>query len=68
MEKLTRFERTRLISARSLQIALGAPIMVTYKKGMTPDYLAKLEIDGKVLPMAVLREFPDGVIKKVDGC
>ena len=63
---LTRFEVTRLISARALQLSLGAPAMV--KSSSIPSVLdvAREEFQKKVIPIAVLREFPDGHVERVE--
>lgn len=66
MEKLTRFERTRLISARALQISLGAPVLIKEVKGATINDLARMELESKVIPLAVLREFPNGDLKRIE--
>jgi DNA-directed RNA polymerase subunit K len=51
----TRFEKARMIGARSLQIAKGAPIMV--KTDMKdPIEIAKLEFEKGVLPMDIKRK------------
>ncbi len=63
---LTRFETTRLVSARALQLSLGAPPMLKAGKELTMLELAKQELEAKVLPMAVLREYPNGTIKKIE--
>ncbi|MFH0714811.1 MAG: DNA-directed RNA polymerase subunit omega [Candidatus Diapherotrites archaeon] len=64
---LTRFETTRLVSARALQLSLGAPPMVKApNKEMSMLDMAKQELLEKVLPLAVLREYPDGTIKKIE--
>jgi DNA-directed RNA polymerase subunit K len=57
-DKLTRFEVARLIGARSLQIALGAPILVAVEKTASID-IAVAEFKGKMLPMTVKRELPN---------
>jgi len=58
---LTRFERTRIISARALQLSLGAPALVKIpKKIIRAEDVANLELDKKVLPISVIREMPDG--------
>lgn len=58
---LTRFERTRIISARALQLSLGAPSLVKISKGTTrAEDVAKLELDKEVLPISVIRIMPDG--------
>jgi DNA-directed RNA polymerase subunit K len=54
---LTRFEKTRIISARALQISMGAPILV--KSSMhEPKEIARLEFEKNVLPITVKREMP----------
>ena len=56
-EKLTRFEKTRIISARALQIAMGAPILLKTKEH-SPIEIAKLEYEKSVLPITVKRRLP----------
>ena len=56
---LTRFELTRLISARALQLSLGAPAMIKVAKGASIIDIAKAELEKKVIPLAVIREYPD---------
>jgi len=58
-DKLTRFEVARLLSARSLQIALGAPILIKTEE-TRPDEIAKLEFKQKIIPITVKRELPSG--------
>ncbi|MDO8646904.1 MAG: DNA-directed RNA polymerase subunit K [Candidatus Diapherotrites archaeon] len=65
--KLTRFEETRLISARALQLSLGAPPLVKPAKEISIFELAKEEFRQSVLPLAVLREYPDGSVKKIEA-
>ena len=67
MKKLTRFEVTRLISARSLQLSLGAPPLAKAKDSKTMQDLAKKEFAEKTIPLTILREFPDGTSEKVEG-
>ena len=45
----TRYEKTRIISARALQISQGAQAMVTATKGMSPIDIAKLEWEKRVI-------------------
>ncbi|MDO8627441.1 MAG: DNA-directed RNA polymerase subunit omega, partial [Candidatus Diapherotrites archaeon] len=48
MAKLTRFEITRLLSARAVQISLGAPALVKIDKPIySPMDVAKLEFEDK---------------------
>jgi DNA-directed RNA polymerase subunit K len=58
-DKLTRFEVARLVGARSLQIALGAPILVQTEE-IEPTEIAKLEFKEKIIPITVKRKLPDG--------
>lgn len=64
--KLTRFEETRLISARALQLSLGAPPLIKPAKELSMLELAKEELKMQVLPLAVIREFPDGSVKRIE--
>jgi DNA-directed RNA polymerase subunit K/omega len=59
-DRLTRFEVARLIGARSLQIALGAPILTKVEETIDPIEIAKLEFKNKVLPITVKRKLPSG--------
>lgn len=52
--ELTRFERARVIGARALQLAYGAPALVK-TKGM-PIEVAELELEKSVLPIVVVKE------------
>lgn len=56
-EKLTRFEKTRIISARALQIAMGAPMLIKTKES-NPINIAKLEFEKSVLPITAKRTMP----------
>ena len=53
--KLTKYEITRLISARAQQISCGAPPLVKTSKNSTAYLLAKEEFEGKTTPLAVIR-------------
>jgi DNA-directed RNA polymerase I, II, and III subunit RPABC2 len=58
---LTRFERARIVGARALQIAMGAPLLMEVPKGVTsPIDLALRELDAQILPMTIRRRLPDG--------
>lgn len=53
----TRFEKARIIGARALQIAMGAPLLIRKPKGTSnPVELALLELEKGVIPMTVKRE------------
>ncbi len=55
--KHTRFEKARVIGARSLQISMGAPPLIELsKKFMDPVDIAMSEYDLGVIPISVIRE------------
>ncbi|HOD89979.1 MAG TPA: DNA-directed RNA polymerase subunit omega [archaeon] len=53
--ELTKYEITRILSARTEQIACGAPPLVKIMKNDTSYDLAKRELEEKKMPLAVLR-------------
>ncbi|MEE9323841.1 MAG: DNA-directed RNA polymerase subunit K [Candidatus Aenigmarchaeota archaeon] len=57
MEKeYTRYEKARIISARALQIAQGAPVLVKLEKGtIDPQEIAKIEWGAGVIPIEIKR-------------
>lgn len=63
-EKLTKFEKARIIGSRALQISMGAPFLVDLKKkdleGLryNPIEIAKLELEKGVIPIAIVRTLP----------
>ncbi len=66
MAALTRFEIARIIGARALQLALGAPPLTKPEKDDTPYTLAKKEFEAKLLPISVLRVYADGTVERVE--
>ena len=56
-QEYTRFERARLIGARALQIARGAPLM-TKTDLKDPIKIAELEFDMNIIPLDVKRKPP----------
>lgn len=53
----TRFERARIIGARALQIALGAPILLDVPdENIDPVRIAHAEYNEGVIPITVVRE------------
>lgn len=51
-----RFERARVIGARALQIAMGAPIILDIKSGfLDPVSLAEREYAENLIPITVIR-------------
>lgn len=59
LEGYTRFERARIIGARALQIAMGAPLLIKAKSNeIDPIDLAKREFEKGVVPLTVRRRYP----------
>ena len=64
--KLTRFERARIIGARSLQIAMGAPPFVPMEGGYAgPIEIAVEELGMDALPISIRRALPNGVTQDI---
>ncbi len=57
--RLTRFEDARLLGARTLQISLGAPILVK-TEDTDPSKIAKQEFKENIIPMTIKRKLPSG--------
>jgi DNA-directed RNA polymerase subunit K/omega len=56
-EELTRFERARLMGARALQLAMGAPPLIALPPGVfEPFEIARMEFDMGVVPLVVVRK------------
>ena len=53
--RYTRFESTRIISARTLQIVMGAPVLIKTTSLSRPIDIAKIEFEKDVLPITVRR-------------
>jgi len=64
-DKLTRFEVARLIGARSLQIALGAPVL-TKTKETDPLKVSKQEFKEKIVPITIKRKLPNKEVQVVE--
>jgi DNA-directed RNA polymerase subunit K/omega len=60
--KLTRFEKARIVGARALQIAMGAPILLEASDApASPIDIAIKELNRGILPITIRRTLPDGV-------
>jgi DNA-directed RNA polymerase subunit K/omega len=63
-ENYTKFEISRMIGSRALQIAMGAPFLVKLEKGeleklgFNPIEIAKIEFEHGVLPITIRRPMP----------
>ncbi|MDQ3839803.1 MAG: DNA-directed RNA polymerase subunit K [Thermoproteota archaeon] len=63
---LTRFERARITGARSLQLSLGAPSLISIPAEVKDSVsLATLELDAKALPISIRRVLPNGLYQDI---
>ncbi|MBT4174540.1 DNA-directed RNA polymerase subunit K [archaeon] len=69
-ETYTKYERARVIGARALQIAMGAPILLKLKKkdfeelSYNPINIAKKEFEKDILPLTVRKPLPEKRVTK----
>ena len=57
MEEYTKFEKARIIGARALQLAFGAPPLIKVPENMVnPLDLAELEFTKDAIPITILKE------------
>jgi len=64
--KLTRFEKARIVGARSLQISMGAPSFVPMEGGYRgPIDVATAELEEDALPISIRRSLPNGVTQDI---
>lgn len=56
-ENMTKFEKTRIISARALEIAAGAPVLVKTDTN-DPTEIAKIEFEKGLLPIFARKKMP----------
>lgn len=58
---LTRFEKARIVGARALQLAFGAPPLIPISRELkSPIEIAKKELESKALPISIRRYLPTG--------
>jgi DNA-directed RNA polymerase subunit K len=53
--KLTRFEKARILGARSIQISMGAKPKVKIGDSLDPIDIAMLELEADVLPLDIIK-------------
>ena len=51
----SRFETARIVGARALQLAMGAPPLIKPKKGESPLDLAGKELEAGKIPITVIK-------------
>lgn len=59
MQKHTRYEKARIVGARALQVAMGAPVLIELPKNVVdPIDIAMLEYENDAIPITVIRRLP----------
>lgn len=67
-DKFMRFERARIIGARALQIAMGAPVILNIERGfLDPVSLAEREFKEGLIPITVIRPDQSAPRRKKPG-
>ena len=57
---LTRFEKARILGARTLQLSLGAPVFIEIPKNATTSLeIAMEELNQRVIPIVIRRTLPN---------
>jgi DNA-directed RNA polymerase subunit K len=63
-DKYTKYEKARIIGARALQLAMGAPLLLKLKEEdlrkikFNPIEISKMEFDKGILPITIKRPLP----------
>jgi DNA-directed RNA polymerase I, II, and III subunit RPABC2 len=60
MNRLTKYERVRIIGIRTKQIMTGANILIKGIDGKTPSEIAELELKHNMVPFKIKRKLPNG--------
>ena len=64
--ELTKYERARIIETRTLQIAMGAPILIPPDEAPPdPVLIAIMELERELLPITIRRTLPDGTYQDI---
>ena len=64
--ELTKYERARIIETRTLQIAMGAPILIPPEEAPSdPVLIATMELERQLLPITIRRTLPDGTYQDI---
>jgi DNA-directed RNA polymerase I, II, and III subunit RPABC2 len=60
MNRLTKYEKVRIIGIRTNQIMTGANILIKGIEGKTPSEIAELELKYNMVPFKIKRKLPNG--------
>lgn len=65
-KRMTRYEKSRVVGSRALQISMGAPILTRISSDLhDPIRIAELELEKRVLPITIRRKLPSGAFEDV---
>jgi DNA-directed RNA polymerase subunit K/omega len=63
---LTKYEKSRIVGARALQISLGAPVLAQLSAGVVdPLTIAEIELKMNVLPITIRRRLPGNKFQNI---
>ena len=60
---MTKFEYTRLLGIRAVQISMNAPVMIDINNMIDPIEIAKKEIKECKIPLIIKRKLPNGTFE-----
>lgn len=60
MYTLTKYEKVRILSTRATQLSMGAPPTVNIGNLTDALAIAEKELEDGVLPLKIIRNFPNG--------
>lgn len=65
---MSKFELSRIIGTRAVQISMDSPIKVKLEDGeIDPIEIAVKELKAKVIPIIIRRYFPEGTYEDIDA-
>ncbi len=63
---MTKYEYSRIVGRRALQIYAGAPPEIEIDGMVDPIEIAKEELRQRKTPLSVVRKLPSGIIETID--
>ena len=65
---MTKFEYTRLLGIRAMQVSMNAPVMIDVGNMIDPIEIAKKEIKECKIPLIIKRKLPNGTFENWSIC
>jgi len=63
INRLTKYERVRIIGTRAKQIIMGSNILIKGIENKTPTEIAELELKHNMIPFKIKRRLPNGMFE-----